>query len=69
MTAFAYINRGSDYWTKGDNDRAIVDYTKAIEINPKKGDDPRNRCNAYSLKSEYDRAILESGRPNCRSSH
>ena len=41
MTAFAYINRGSDYWTKGDNDRAIVDYTKAIEINPKKGDDPQ----------------------------
>ena len=101
--AAAYRSRGNAYADKGEYDRAIMDYTKAIEIDPKdelptstaavttgprvtttaqswttprpsrsirkKAMTHSNRCNAYSLKSEYDRAILESGRPNCRSSH
>jgi tetratricopeptide (TPR) repeat protein len=30
--AWAYINRGNAYRAKGDNDRAIADHTKAIEM-------------------------------------
>ena len=30
----AYHNRGDAYGLKGDIDRAISDYTKAIELNP-----------------------------------
>jgi lipoprotein NlpI len=33
--AWAYNNRGYAYQAKGDNDRAIADYTQAIQINPK----------------------------------
>jgi tetratricopeptide (TPR) repeat protein len=33
--AEAYYNRGVEYHDKGDRDRAIADFTKAIEINPK----------------------------------
>ncbi|MEQ1577400.1 MAG: tetratricopeptide repeat protein, partial [Hyphomicrobium sp.] len=33
--ACAYHNRGLAYAAKGDHDRAIADYTKLIEINPK----------------------------------
>ena len=30
--AWAYISRGNAYRAKGDNDRAIADHTKAIEM-------------------------------------
>ena len=33
--AWAYYNRGNAHRAKGENDRAIADYTMAIEINPK----------------------------------
>ena len=34
MTLDAYYNRGNAYSDKGDYDRAIADYTRAIEIEP-----------------------------------
>jgi Tfp pilus assembly protein PilF len=33
--AKVYNNRGSDWARKGDYDRAIANFTKAIEINPR----------------------------------
>ena len=33
--AVSYANRGVEYRNKGDLDRAIADFTKAIEIDPK----------------------------------
>ena len=33
--AIAYFNRGQSYDSKGDKDRAIADYSKAIDLNSK----------------------------------
>ena len=33
--ANAYHDRGWAYWKKGDHDKAIADFTKAIELDPK----------------------------------
>lgn len=33
--ANAYVVRGRTYYTKGDHDKAIADYTKAIQLDPK----------------------------------
>ncbi|MGB9722223.1 MAG: tetratricopeptide repeat protein [bacterium] len=35
MDAEAYYNRGLAYCINGEYDRAIQDFTKAIELNPK----------------------------------
>ncbi|MGR3311514.1 MAG: tetratricopeptide repeat protein [Candidatus Brocadiales bacterium] len=47
------------YYKKGEYDRAIGDYNKAIEINPKYAEAFNNRGNVYHSKGEYDRAILD----------
>ena len=36
--AVNYNNRGNAYRRKGDNDRAIADYTQAISLDPKDAD-------------------------------
>src|SRR5262245_39867081 len=54
--AAAYNNRGFEYRHKSDLDRAIADYTKAIEINPRYAD-YNNRGYAYTIKGDFDRAI------------
>ena len=36
--ASAYLNRGVAYYTKGDYDRAITDYSRASELDPKNAD-------------------------------
>ncbi len=58
----AYNNRGIAYAQKGDHDRAISDYTKAIEINARNGDAYSNRSNAYEQKGDHDRAIADSSK-------
>jgi tetratricopeptide (TPR) repeat protein len=55
----AYIKRGRAYARKDDFDRGIVDYTKAIEINPKDIDAYQNRGISYYHKNDYDRAIVD----------
>src|SRR5437879_3312186 len=45
--AIAYNNRGIAYRIKDEDDRAIADYTKAIEIDPKYADAYYNRGNIY----------------------
>lgn len=52
----SYYNLGSIYYVKGEYDKAIVDFTKAIEIDPNGATAYKNRGFAYYAKKEYDRA-------------
>ena len=47
---------------KGDEDRAIIGYSKAIEIHPKYREAFVNRGNSYHAKGDEDRAILDYNR-------
>ncbi len=49
----------ASYDDKGEYDRAIADYDKAIELKPNNPVAYNNRGNAYSSKREYDRAIAD----------
>ena len=54
-----YINRGTAYADKGQYDKAIADYTKAIEINPKDARAYIIRGVTYYRKGQYDQAISD----------
>jgi tetratricopeptide (TPR) repeat protein len=54
-----YYNRGSAYNIKKDYDRAIIDYTKVIEIHPKNQPAYIARAFAHGRKRDYDRAIAD----------
>ncbi len=59
--AETYYNRGVGWHEKGDYDKAISDYTNAIELDPKLADAYVNRGLAYARgKGWYDRAISDS---------
>ena len=45
--------------TKSQYDKAISDYTKAIEINPRFAEAYYNRGLAYGKKGQYDKAISD----------
>ena len=60
--AWAYTNRGNAYAAKGDHDRAIADYTKAIEIRPKDGSAYLLRGRVRQDRGDYDRAIADYGK-------
>jgi tetratricopeptide (TPR) repeat protein len=55
----AYFSRGNAWMLKGDNDRAIADYTEVIRLDPKKAGAFNNRGNAWSFKGDNDRAIAD----------
>jgi tetratricopeptide (TPR) repeat protein len=55
----AYNNRGNAYFADKDYDRAIVDYTEAIRLDPKYALAQNNRGNAYKAKGDYDSAIAD----------
>ena len=44
---------------KGDYDRALQDYTKAIDLKPNDAEAYNNRGGAYYLKEEYESAIID----------
>ena len=52
-----YYNRGITYSENGEVERAIEDYTKAIELNPKFAQAYYQRGVAYSKKGEVECAI------------
>ncbi len=54
-----YFNRGNTYHNKGNFDRAINEYTKAIELKLDYTEAYYNRGNAYHRKGNFDRAIDE----------
>ena len=49
-------SRGNDYYRKGEYDRAIANYAKAIALNPNDAISYNNRGLAYGRKGEVDRA-------------
>jgi tetratricopeptide (TPR) repeat protein len=55
----SYNNRGAAYEAKGDNERAIADFNKALDIDPRLAKAYYNRAAVYRAKSEIDRAITD----------
>jgi tetratricopeptide (TPR) repeat protein len=55
--ASAYVNRGISYHAKGDYDRAIAAFSRAIEINPRYAGAYNNRGIAHGRTGDRDRAI------------
>lgn len=56
--AIAYHNRGMVYGYKSQNDLAISDYTKAIELEELAGS-YNNRGTMYKITGQYDKAISD----------
>jgi len=57
--AIAYSNRGFAYYNKGQYDRAIANYDKAIKLDPKFAIAYNNRGIAYGQKGDDDRAFAD----------
>ena len=57
--AIAFYARAGAYKTKGDNDQAIADYTKAIEANSHYADAYAGRGIVYQIKGNNDNAIAD----------
>ena len=60
--AISYYNRGIFWYDKDESDKAIADYTKAIELSPDYASAFNNRGNAYAAKGDLDRAIADYDR-------
>jgi tetratricopeptide (TPR) repeat protein len=70
----AFGERGYAYQLKGDNDRAIADYTAGIELNANNYVAFTSRCSAYFAKGDLDRAIADCSqaialRPNYKDAY
>ena len=52
-----YYNQGNAYKKNGQYDKAISDFTKAIEINPKHADAYYTRGVVYYYKEDYEKAL------------
>jgi len=59
----AYIYRGRAYAEEKAYDRAITDFSKVIEIDPKYAIAYADRGRAYAQKKEFDRAISDFTNP------
>jgi tetratricopeptide (TPR) repeat protein len=57
LNALAYSSRGNAYLAKGDLDRAIVDFTEAIRLDPKYAEAYYNRGTAYATKGDRESAV------------
>ena len=57
--AIVYYGRGLAKSTKGDQDGAIADFSRAIELNPKLAEAYLNRGLAKSTKGDQDGAIAD----------
>ena len=58
--ATAYVYRGNAYFKNSEFDRAIADYNKAIELDPRDAITFNNRGLSYFEKGEYERAIADN---------
>lgn len=59
VKADAYCIRGADYAKKGEYDKAVSDFNKALEINPKDAEAYYNRGSIYYWKNQYILAISD----------
>jgi tetratricopeptide (TPR) repeat protein len=57
--AQAYVNRGGVYGRRDECDKAIADYTKAIEIKPNLASAYNNRAYCYSTQDKRDLALAD----------
>ena len=57
--ANAYYNRGVEWSLLRDFDRAISDYSEAIQLNPQYAGAYKNRGSAWDEKGDHDRAIAD----------
>ena len=55
----SYYNRGYAWDEKSEYGKAIADYTKAIELNPKFTEAYYNRGNAWESKGQFDKALAD----------
>jgi tetratricopeptide (TPR) repeat protein len=55
----AYLDRGRTYLLQDDNDRAIADFTKAIELDPEGASAYNHRGIAYTSKLDFDSALAD----------
>lgn len=55
----AYIDRGRTYIQQDDYDRAIADFTKAIQLDPESASAYNHRGVAYASKLDFDSAIAD----------
>ena len=60
--AVAYYNRGNAYVKLKESERAMEDYSKAIELNPNLAEAYNNRGNGYYELKESERAIEDYSR-------
>jgi len=56
--AASYYNRGFEYYKKQEYDKAIADYSQAIQLDPN-ATRYANRGAAYNNKGDYDKAIAD----------
>lgn len=54
-----YLDRGRTYLQQDDNDRAIADFTKTIELDPEGANGYNHRGVAYASKLDFDSAIAD----------
>lgn len=54
-----YVQQGISFYKEGDYEKAISNYTKAIELNPGQAEAYLNRGLAYAVKNNYDMAISD----------
>jgi len=59
QTAQEYLRSGNDDFKQGSFDQAIVDYTRAIDINPNLAKAYNNRGVAYAREGSLPRAIAD----------
>ena len=59
QTAADYNNQGVDWYNKGEYDKAIADYNKALSLDPNHASTYLNRGCVWDDKGEYDKAIAD----------
>jgi len=61
-TVTALVNRGVAYKLNGQLDRAVADYTAALELSPEAGDIYTSRANAFLEMAQLDAAIADANK-------
>ena len=61
-TAASYVDRGNSSFAKGEMDRAIADFSLALEFNPRYADAFYNRGAARCRKRDWEAALADFDR-------
>ncbi len=58
-TFLAYKNRGYYYQSINEDDKALADYNKVLQLNPRYEEAYNNRANIYNKRGQYDLALAD----------